>query len=347
METFILEGENNMKQKWAFFLTLIIGFGLLMLSGCAADEEIIENASYIGSDACINCHQNIADHYGMTTHAKIFTSLDKYPVNWDQNVTIWASAEGENPQSAELNLKNSLGVMLDHYVVSKIDGIPGFHRVAALEKTDNGYELQPIDIKDGNKKEWVAKSYSNCVGCHSPGLSVKGVGAKNLESGISCETCHGPGAVHAQTKKPETILANQDACITCHTLGEPEQAEDGDFLIADTHYGVRNWFVSDHHTSGYLDCLSCHTPHSTNKQGNMLKQDSFKENCATCHGRKKFNQDEIMWKNPTDLRGHFTRDHSFGKLLYKDLGDKPETKEIEITNPEAIKTIKNSSKGGE
>ncbi|RYD03337.1 hypothetical protein N752_21125 [Desulforamulus aquiferis] len=237
--------------------------------------------------------------------------------------------------------------MLDHYVVSKINGIPGFHRVAALEKTDTGYELHPLELKDGNEKEWVAKSYSNCVACHSPGLGVKGAGANRLESGLSCETCHGPGAVHAQTKKPETIIANQDACIKCHTLGEPTQAKDGDFLIADTHYGVRNWFISDHYTSGYLDCLSCHTPHSTNKQGNMLKQDSFKDNCATCHGRMKFNQDEIMWKNPTDPRGHFTRDHSFGKLLYDDLGDNPETKEIEITNPEAIKTIKNSSKGGE
>jgi predicted CXXCH cytochrome family protein len=335
-----------LKRKWGFFLTLIIGFSII-LSGCMADEEIIENASYIGSDACISCHQNIAGHYAMTTHAKIFANLDEYPVNWDQNVTIWASAEGEEPQSAKLNLKNSLGVMLDHYVVSKIDGIPGFHRVAALEKTDNGYELQPLELKDGNEKDWVAKSYAHCVDCHSPGLSVEGLGAENLQSGLSCETCHGPGAVHAQTKKPETIIANQAACIKCHTLGEPAQAENGDFLVADTHYGVRNWFVSDHYTSGYLDCLSCHTPHSTNEQGRMLKQDSFEENCATCHGRKDFNQDEIMWKNPTDLRGHFTRDHSFGKLLYEDLGDDPETKEIEITDPEAIKTIENLSKGGE
>ena len=336
-----------MKQKWVFLLTLIAGFGLI-LSGCAAtDKEIIENASYIGSDACISCHQNIGEHYGMTTHAKAFSSLDKYPVNWDQKVTIWASAEGEEPKSTELNLRNSLGVMLDHYVVSKIDGVPGFQRVAALEKTDAGYELHAIETKDGNEKEWVAKSYSNCVDCHSPGLGVEGVGAKNLKSGgISCETCHGPGAVHAQTKKPEAIVANQDACIACHTLGEPEKAKEGDFLLADTHYGVRNWFVSEHYTNG-LDCLSCHTPHSTNKQGDMLKQDSFKENCATCHGRANFNQDKIMWKNPTDLRGHFTRDHSFGKLLYEDLGDDPETKEIEIKNPEAIETIKNPQRGEE
>ncbi|AQS58062.1 multiheme c-type cytochrome [Desulforamulus ferrireducens] len=336
-----------MKLKWTFFPVLIIGISLI-LPGCVADKEVIENAAYIGSDACISCHQNIGNHYDMTKHAKGFNSLDKYPVNWNQEVTIWASAEGEEElKSAKINLKNSLGVMLDHYVVSKIEGIPGFHRVAALEKTDNGYELHPIDIKDGNEKEWVAKSYSSCVDCHSPGLGVEGAGAKKVNAGISCETCHGPGSVHAQTKKPEAIIANQDACIKCHTLGKPTQAKDGDYLLADTHYGVRNWFISDHYTSGYVNCLSCHTAHRTNKQGNMLKQDSFKENCATCHGRAKFNQDEIMWKNPTDLRGHFTRDHSFGKLLYKDLGDNPETKEIEITNPEAIKTIKDLSKGGE
>ncbi|RYD03336.1 hypothetical protein N752_21120 [Desulforamulus aquiferis] len=87
-----------MKQKWTFFLTLMTIFGVLIISGCATDKKIIENASYIGSDACISCHQNIADHYVMTTHSQSFTGLDKYPVNWDQNVTIWATAREKSPK---------------------------------------------------------------------------------------------------------------------------------------------------------------------------------------------------------------------------------------------------------
>lgn len=47
-----------------------------------------------------------------------------------------------------------------------------------------------------------------------------------------------------------------------------------------------------------------------------------------------------MWKNPTDERGHFTRDHSFGATKYEDLQDDPATKPIEIKNPTFIELIK-------
>jgi len=232
--------------------------------------------------------------------------------------------------------------MMDHYVISEIDNFSlDLYRVAAIEKTDKGFEFKPAKYKDYNQdgtEDWGAKGYS-CASCHSPGLAAEGPGANLLEPGISCESCHGPGGIHAQTKKPETIGINKDACITCHTLGEPEEAKDGEFLIAENHYGTRNWFASDHYTSGYVDCLTCHSPHSVNEQGIML-QGTFEENCASCHKDENFNIDEVMWKNPTDPYNHITRDHSFGVFSYEELGDNPETKEVEITNPSVINKMK-------
>jgi len=332
-------------------LVLVLG---LILSGCAGNEtntkkekidtkEVQQMSAYIGTDACITCHSETGQGFAMTSHAGIFKSLDQYNTDFKQMVNVWDGATKENPATKAINLEDTYGVMMDSYVVGNIDGFSQeLYRVASLEKSEQGYELVAASLKDYNSdgiQDWSAKAYS-CAECHSPGLVAQGLGIKNLEPGISCETCHGPGSIHAQTKRKEAISINQNACITCHTLGQPSETEDGSSLIAENHYGTRNWFASDHYTSGYVNCLSCHTSHEVNKEGSMLKGDNFTENCASCHKDENFDIEEIMWKNPTDLHDHVTRDHSFGAIPYEKIGDNPETKEVEITDPKIIKKLK-------
>lgn len=217
--------------------------------------------------------------------------------------------------------------------------------ITCHSKTGQGFAMtshaEIFKSQDQYNTDW--KQADTCAECHSPGLVAEGLGVKNLEPGISCETCHGPGSIHAQTKRKETISINQNACITCHTLGQPSETKDGSSLIAENHYGTRNWFASDHYTSGYVNCLNCHTSHEVNQEGLMLKG-TFTENCASCHKNETFDIEEIMWKNPTDLHSHITRDHSFGAIPYEKIGDNPETKEVEITDPTTIKKLKSLMK---
>ncbi|MDN5323118.1 MAG: hypothetical protein PWQ67_1572 [Clostridia bacterium] len=344
-----------MRNKLLLCSVLILIF---ILTGCTGNDpdknkkekidtkKVQEMSAYIGSEACISCHTETGQGFTMTSHANIFKPLDQYNLNWDQKVVIWDDANKENPAEKEINLKNSYGVMMDHYVVAKVDGFTkDLYRVAALEKTDQGFKIEAVSLKDynsDNNQDWGAKAYT-CADCHSPGLVAEGQGIKNLDAGISCETCHGPGSIHAQTKKKEAIDINEDACISCHTLGQPTEAKNGETLIAQNHYGTRNWFASDHYTSGYVNCLNCHTSHEVNVEGIMLNG-TFEENCAKCHKGETFNIDEIMWKNPSDPYNHITRDHSFGAFSYDKLGDNPETKEIEITDPTTVRKLKSLMK---
>jgi hypothetical protein len=64
----------------------------------------------------------------------------------------------------------------------------------------------------------------NCVGCHVTGYEKPG-GVCRLDKvagreGVGCESCHGPGSIHAEDPTPMNIVRNpgRELCVTCHNL---------------------------------------------------------------------------------------------------------------------------------
>jgi hypothetical protein len=72
----------------------------------------------------------------------------------------------------------------------------------------------------------------NCTGCHVTGWEKPG-GVCRLDKvagreDVGCESCHGPGSLHAEEPSADNILARpgQDVCVTCHN---PENSPHFDF----------------------------------------------------------------------------------------------------------------------
>jgi predicted CXXCH cytochrome family protein len=72
----------------------------------------------------------------------------------------------------------------------------------------------------------------NCVGCHVTGYEQPG-GVCRLDKvagreDVGCESCHGPGSLHAEEPSAENILARpgRELCVTCHN---PENSPHFDF----------------------------------------------------------------------------------------------------------------------
>ena len=96
-----------------------------------------------------------------------------------------------------------------------------------------------------------------------------------------CESCHGPGSVHAETEDPANIRVYQagganDAltatevagvCTTCHQSGEQ-----------------MHWASSEHAFEG-LACTSCHTIHHNTRKS--LLRDKEISLCVSCHQNQK------------------------------------------------------------
>jgi DmsE family decaheme c-type cytochrome len=95
---------------------------------------------------------------------------------------------------------------------------------------------------------------------------------------VGCETCHGPGAAHAESgditkiRVPRTLPEAEQsaACLTCHERDERS-----------------HWQGSPHDGRG-LSCLTCHKIHQAGKphQALLTKATEF-DTCGSCHLRRK------------------------------------------------------------
>ncbi|HBV87715.1 MAG TPA: hypothetical protein DEF42_13935 [Desulfosporosinus sp.] len=303
--------------------------------------------SYVGDESCKACHTESYENVTHTKHYDTFKPLSAFPLDKPlEPITIFDAANKEKPTSTTLDLSKAkvYGVMVNNYIIAEIPKEAGFknqfYRVGALKKTNDKWAVEPpkkADIDKDGKNDWTAESYANCAKCHSPGVET---GSPNY--GISCESCHGPAGNHVSATDKKGTMSSEvarNSCNTCHE-SNPSKNDQGTF-IANNHYGTRNYFASKHAQSSEMNqCLTCHTSHKANANGSLLPTDKPTDNCLKCHAGKTFNLDKLMWKNPTDDRGHFTKDHSFGAMKYEDLQDDPATKPTEIRNPAFIELIK-------
>jgi tetratricopeptide (TPR) repeat protein len=174
--------------------------------------------------------------------------------------------------------------------------------------------------------DWTDRMFSfntTCFNCHVSELSTNYDLAADtyhttwVESGISCESCHGPGAEHARameagvsghTSKDIKIIRTKefsaeqmnDMCATCHaklipmstsflpgdkffdhydlvTLEHQDYYPDGRDL--GENYTYTSWLMSPCVKSGKLDCNHCHTP-----SGRMrFEGENSNQSCMPCH----------------------------------------------------------------
>lgn len=311
-------------------------------------------AAYVGDETCKSCHDQTVTAVHTTKHSTAFQPLSAFKLsNAPTTLTLFDGADTSNtkPTQVELSKLKVYGVMMDEYVMAEV---PGFktkvYRIAKLVKNGDQYTLdaaKSVDVDKDGKPDWQAADATNCAPCHAPGVPVSSPSA-----GISCEACHGPGSNHVaapQDKKKGTIIAqadsnlpNSETCLKCHATNPTKDAATG-AIVANNHQGTRDYFASKHAESGQLNgCLTCHGVHKANANGELLLKDNPVDICNTCHAGKtdQAKLDAIMWKNKTDPNGHITRDHSFGAMMYEDMGDDPATKPLEIKNPAYLDIIK-------
>lgn len=105
-----------------------------------------------------------------------------------------------------------------------------------------------------------------------------------------CETCHGPGSLHAQrptekgliigyTKDSGTPIDTQTkTCLSCHQGGPRD-----------------HWLGSVHQRNG-LSCSDCHNPMAKFSPEGLLARASINDTCAQCHRdiRMQFNRRSHM-----------------------------------------------------
>ncbi|MFC4527475.1 DmsE family decaheme c-type cytochrome [Dyella halodurans] len=138
-----------------------------------------------------------------------------------------------------------------------------------------------------------------CVACHaqeniqaSHSLHVISfrAGAANSGPQAACETCHGPGSVHAKDPTaPGSIIAYT------HESKTPPRVQAGVCLGCHAGGARQHWVGSVHENRG-LSCSDCHNPMTRLSPEGLLAASSINEVCASCHQdiRAKFNRRSHM-----------------------------------------------------
>jgi hypothetical protein len=99
-------------------------------------------------------------------------------------------------------------------------------------------ETFPVWEKSKHSHAWETleqqgkQFHLNCVGCHVTGYEQPG-GVCRLDKvagreDVGCESCHGPGSLHAEDPTPKNIVRKpgRELCVTCHN---PENSPHFDF----------------------------------------------------------------------------------------------------------------------
>lgn len=219
--------RRRQKAAWYVLITavMLLSPGQLWATGSGGQESI----TYVGSDTCLACHDEMEEQYGRSLHFHAWQTSD-----------------------AERGCESCHGPGAEHADDPEPDNIVSYGVTAAA----------------GGKAQ-----DSLCLQCHSTNEEIElwemGRHAKN---DISCTNCHTMHAGYSPTTRtPET-------CYTCHLRVKIDGSMQARHPIRENKVG----------------CSDCHNPHgSANKA--EIRAESTNELCYSCHGDKR---GPHLWEHP-------------------------------------------------
>jgi tetratricopeptide (TPR) repeat protein len=312
-------------------------------------------ATFVGSQSCIECHQDYYDQWKGSHHDLAMDRATPETVLGDfddvqfehfgirsrmfrRDGKYMVHTEGPDGQMADFEVQYVFGVTpLQQYMVE-------FDRPADMQENEiarlqvlricwdterqEWFYLPPPDVRDeklapNDELHWtgVAQRWNNmCADCHSTNLqknfdvATKTYHTTFSEIDVSCEACHGPGSVHNELARQNSLFwdrklgyglarlkdsqeAQIQSCAPCHSrrrhvhpgfqpgdnyydcfdnelLGRDTYHADGQIL--DEVY-VYSSFVQSKMYHNDIRCSDCHDVHTTRLKypGNQV--------CTSCH----------------------------------------------------------------
>ncbi len=300
---------------------------------------------YLGSESCIACHEAAGEAWEGSHHALAWTEATAENITADFDGTEFTlgdmqarfrltpegtahvSVTERDGVTTEYDVHSVIGVEpLQQYVLETAPGrLQSFDVVWDTEKGGwfHLYPQQNYAPDDGLHWTGPYKTWnSRCAACHATGFEAnydpqaRSFASTQVEIGVGCEACHGPGSAHADWA--ETYETTQEApppahgftvdmsdpaqmieqCATCHSRREPytdgnpipgtpyhdtynlsllrEGAYEADGQILDEVYVYGSFLQSKMYAEG-VSCSTCHLPH----EAELIAEGNAV--CTQCH----------------------------------------------------------------
>lgn len=245
-------------------------------------------ATFVGSEACAQCHQAYYDAFITSGHPWILTpvidaqapAIPGNQVRTPPEGTTWADVS---------------------YVIG------GFRWKALFVNQDGNiitgeaaqFTLDNERLEAGGVWEAYHAGEElpyDCGACHVTGYNAaadRGDSPNMLGTfalpGVQCEACHGPGSLHANNPHSMALRIDRDrqACMSCHMTGDLIAA-DGFIQHTDGEYG--DLFPGKH---ALIDCVDCHDPHAAVTTPRAEREPFLRATCSGCHHTQAAYEDPV------------------------------------------------------
>ncbi len=248
--------------------------------------------TFVGSEACAECHEELYDVFMQSGHPwKLtevvdgqppdypFTDIPRPPEGYEWDDILYVIG-GYNWKARFVNKEG--------YIITGED---------ENATTQYNFYNPVLDMGDN----WVAYHAGeanlpyDCGSCHTTGYvpsgnqdGLPGLIGSWAFGGIQCEECHGPGSAHVDHPLSFGMEIDRDsqACGACHVRGGADQVNASNGFIQH-HEQYEELFQSKHIT---IDCVMCHDPHAGVVQLRQANAQTTLVQCENCH----FEQEKVQ-----------------------------------------------------
>ena len=273
---------------------------------------------YVGNKACVECHAAQAPQLNAPMGQAMEVAPDCRIINARGSLTfkngpytyqlarsgksvLYTVSDGEKSISVPILYCFGQGHIGQTYLFRHNDllyetRVSYFEKLRKLDFTIGHKPSVPTSLEDALGRAIGGEEPQQCFGCHSTG-AVHGLELKldQLNAGVGCEACHGPGEKHlvaAKAKKldqleifnPGDLSAHdlsQSFCGTCHVGFEQAMLMPGQSGINNIRFQPYRMFNSKGHNADdpRLGCVACHNPHEK-----LVKEAAYYDpKCLACH----------------------------------------------------------------
>ncbi|MDN3699285.1 multiheme c-type cytochrome [Vibrio cortegadensis] len=290
MSAWLCSLVNGLKHQRVAVLSAMLSLPMLsMLSFNGYANEQASLATYVGSEACIDCHSEEVEawqgsHHDMAMkHATDETVLGDFN---DQTVThdkkpnrffrkgdeFWVNIEGPDGQFKNYKISYTFAFEpLQQYMVEFEDGRVQLIPFAWDSRTkDEGgqrwFHLYP-DTTNTDEFYWTNSGQNwnfMCADCHSTNLEKNYDSASNTynttwsEINVGCEACHGPASEHVDQAQSARANGGKGAPVSAHYGFDRDLSK-----------SVKEWIYQEGnstlqpkdiiHTNQVQTCAQCHS----------------------------------------------------------------------------------------
>ena len=255
----MFEKESRHRSATFVILTSLALFLMLGMTTLAFAEE---SDNYVGSDTCLECHDQHADTYGKSLHAQAWQTI-----GGQYQGSGCESCHGSGKKHVESKDKTDI----INFSASQASG----NSAACLSCHEESPELALWTMGEH------ARNDISCDACHS----VHDQGQPVVNQQEVCFSCHRDVKFDANKQSHHPIIEGKVSCSDCHnphgTLIDGQlRADSKNELCYSCHADKRGPFLWEH-PPVEEDCGSCHASHGS--RHNNLLTSKAPNLCQDCH----------------------------------------------------------------